>query len=213
MPAGAGTIAVVRGEGEGRAADILEFLRRAGNLNEEASRRHLSEAVCVAIDGDQVVGVNSVRPSGISLIGGRRFWVYRSFLAEGSGDLWNGMFTAAFEVLAEEFEQTGAGCVGLCVIVDDRALVSRRPEAVLPETELIFAGFLEDGRQVRIRYFWGAAIGPGLPGSPPIDATRHLEYPLEERYRIQPLTDAGEVTAGDVLRLWEREGALAGEEA
>jgi hypothetical protein len=209
MPAGVGTIAVVRGQlDDERAEEILGFLSRKGGLNDEAARRRLSEAVCVALDGGEIVGVNSVHPAGVQLIGGRRFWIYRSVLARNSDELWSRMFNTAFETLAEEFDQPNPDCIGVCAMVGDQDRMSRRPEVVWPDDELMLAGWLDDGRQVRIRYFWDAAIAPGLPNSPPLDVTRHQQYPLEDRYRICPLSDGGTVTTDDVLELWAREGAL-----
>ncbi|HYU15808.1 MAG TPA: hypothetical protein VEL05_07050, partial [Candidatus Acidoferrum sp.] len=151
---------------------------------------------------------NSVYPQELPLVGGRPFWIYRSILVTDSDEQWSRMFNAAFEVLTEEFEETGAGPAGVCVVVADRAEMGRRPEVVWPDTDLMFAGYLDNDRQVRIRYFWGAAIAPGLPNSPSIDETRGHLYPLEDRYRIQPLTETGEISADDVLRLWARAGAV-----
>src|SRR4029079_7561569 len=87
------------------------------------------------------------------------------------------------------------------------------PEAIWPDTELMFAGYLDDGRQVRIRYFWGAAIGPGYPDSPTIEASRVSEYPLAEGYRIRPVSKDGPITPDDVLRLSRREQAAPPGEA
>jgi hypothetical protein len=193
---------------DARAAEVLEFLVANGGLNEETARRWLSELVCMAVEDGQVVGVNAARPASVALIGGRLFWIHRCVLASHSEEHWNEMFNCAFEVLAREFEESGGPYIGLCVLVDDPDEIKRRPEAIWPKTELMYAGYLDDGRQVRLRYFWGAAIGPGLPESPSLDETRRHEYPLEERYRIVPLGDSPECTAEDVIRLWAREEAL-----
>jgi hypothetical protein len=208
-----GEIEVVRGRLDERADRILAFLSLHGELNEEAARRRLSEAICVATDGGEIVAVNSAHQAGVALIGGRRFWIYRCAMTAGSEELWGGMFEAAFGVLADEFDGAADGPVGVCAIIDDRARMVSRPEAIWPDTELMFAGYLEDGRQVRIRYFWGAAIGPGYPDSPAIEESRVSEYPLAEGYRIRPISLDGPITPDDVLRLWEREGSVPPEEA
>jgi hypothetical protein len=137
---------------------------------------------------------------------GRKFWVHPG----GSGDFDDEEFNATFENLAKHFEPGAAGPLGVCVIVDDRELMQRRPEAVWPETELMFAGYLPDDRQIRIRYFWGATIGPGLPDSPSLDQAIADDHPLEERYRIEPLAESNAVGPEDVIALWEREGVLPG---
>jgi hypothetical protein len=211
---GAVRIEVVRGQTSAeRAEEILGFLSREAGLEGEAARRRLSDVVCVARDGGAIVAVNAVHPQEISLVGGRTFWIYRSSLDGDYGERWTEMFKAAFEALSEEFEPSGTGPLGLCVIVSDRDEIARRPEAIWRDSELMFAGWLDDDRQVRIRYFWDAAIGPGVPDSPGLDELKDREFPLEDACRIEPLTEASEVTAEDVLRLWARERAMPAEEA
>jgi hypothetical protein len=91
--------------------------------------------------------------------------------------------------------------------------MERRPDPIWPETELMYAGYLGDGRQVRVRYFWRAEIGPGLPNSPTMDEIRDTDYSLGDRYRIEPLAQSEEVTPDDVLALWAVEGVVPEEEA
>src|SRR3954449_8958710 len=128
---------------------------------------------------------------------GRRFWVYRGSLA---GDLGAPRFNTAFDDLQKDFQPGGAGPLGLCVIVGDRAEMADRPEAVWPDTELLFAGYTPDDRQVRVRYFWGAKIGPGVPSSPSTDEQRDVDYPLEDRYRIEMLEQSVSFKAEDGIR-------------
>src|SRR3954449_1670291 len=207
MPAGSARIESARGgPDDAHAGEILDFLAQEAGLNEEAARQWLSELVCVAAEDGRVVGVSSAHPVSLPQIGGRHFWLYRSVLAPDSDERWDALFNSSFEVLGEEFDKSEGTRLGLCVLVDDVA--ERPPDAIWPETELMFAGYLDDDRQIRLRYFWGAAIAPGLPTSPSLDETRTQEYPLESRYRILPLEEADEVGAQDVIRLWEREGAI-----
>jgi hypothetical protein len=208
------TIEIVRGRLSDDVGErILAFLSEGWALEGDAARRRLAEAVCVALDGDKLVGLSCVYPEAVPLIGGRPFWIYRSYLAADSAEQRSSMFNAAFQVLAEEFAEAGRGPVGVCAIVADRAEMERRPEVVWPESELMLAGYLDNGSQVRIRYFWGAAIAPGNPDSPSLDETRQVEYPLEDRYRIEPLAETNEVSADDVLRLWSREQVVPEAEA
>jgi hypothetical protein len=192
---------------DSRAEEVLGLFRRLAGLNEETARLWLSEVVCLAIEGERIVGVSTAHPASIALIGGRPFWLYRSVLAPAVQDRRDEMFNCAFDVLAGEFASKPA-YLGLCALIEDPAQVGGGPEVVWPETELMFAGYLEDGRQVRLRYFWGAEIGPGLPNSPSLEETRTHEYPLEERYRIVALDETTEISAEDVVRFWEREGAM-----
>jgi hypothetical protein len=143
----------------------------------------------------------------LPLIGGRHFWVYDADASPDSPD-GDALFNATFDQLEARYQSDRSGPIGLCVPVSDPELMRRLPEAVWPETELMYAGTSEDGVQLRIRYFDEAAIGPPLPNSPTLAETREDTHPLEERYRIVPLTESGEATPDDVLALWARESAV-----
>jgi hypothetical protein len=152
---------------------------------------------------------DAVQEETIPLVG-RPFWVYRRSFADPDGER---MFNAVFDELQEGFKPGEGGPLGVCVMVPEPAEMERRPEAVWPDTELLFAGYTRDDRQVRIRYFWGAKIGPGLPGSPSVEEQRDVDYSLEDRYRIEVLEESTSVTPDDVLAFWSRERAIDEEKA
>ena len=77
---------------------------------------------------------------------------------------WPEMVRTAFEALAAEFDPKGDGPVGLCMTIPDSERMWARPEARWTDPEMLYAGYLGNGRQVRIGYFDGAEIGPGVPG-------------------------------------------------
>jgi hypothetical protein len=90
--------------------------------------------------------------------------------------------------------------------------MARRSEAIWPDEELFFAGYLPDDSQLRLRYFWNAKIGPGTPDSPTLEDTIDETYPVGDSYDVLPFAES-EVTPDDVLALWERETAIPPEEA
>ncbi len=147
---------------------------------------------------------NAVQRETIPVVG-RPFWVFRGSPGDES---WASRFNTAFDDLQRSFHHDGAGPLGLATLTDDPEILARRSEAVWKDTDLLFAGYTADGRQVRIRYFWGAKIGPGVPGSPSVEQQRDVDYSLEDRYRIEPLSGSAAVTRDDVLALWEREGVV-----
>ena len=206
-------VEVVRGElSEARADQILEFWSRAGALEGDAARERLAEVVCVLVNGaGEVAGVNSVYAAEVPVIGDRRFWIHRSFLPGNASSAQAAMVSAAFTALEAEFEPGGDGPIGICLLVSDPA--EQGPEAISPETELLLAGYLEDGTQVRIRYFWDAIIGPGVPSSPTQSESREQEYPLEERYRVEGFGEPGGPSPDDVIAFWERLGVVNSAEA
>lgn len=205
-------IAVVRGTlDDQRSERILSFWTEQGALAEDAARQRLAAVVCLALDhsGD-VIGVNSVHEA-MPRPPARSMWVYRSFLADPSDELWTDMFTAAFDALEEEFEPGGGGPLGVTVLLHG-AKAGRRRELVWSEEDLIYAGHLPDGRQVRVRWFRDAPAEPGLPNSMTLDQAAQMDWSIDERYSLRPYAGEPEVTKG-ILRLWASEGVVQHEEA
>lgn len=211
MPGGE-EIEIVRGAlDENRSQQILSFWAAHGVLSEDAARERLPEVVSVAMDDSgEIAGVNSVS-KGVPRPPGRPMWVYRSFLAQDSDELWTELFTAAFDVLEEEFDPNRGDPLGVCVLLDG-VEAARRPEAIWPEEDLIYAGHLPDGRQVRIRWFWDAPAEPGLPNSLKLDQSVAMDWSIDERYRVEPYAGDSEVTQA-ILSLWAREGVVPAAEA
>jgi hypothetical protein len=152
-----------------------------------------------------------VKPEAIPLLGGRLLWSYRATptpAAEAGAELFNSKFSA----LEEEFDPQGSGPIGIAVPVDSGDSAAR-PEPIWPDTELMYAGRLPDGRHLRVRYFWHAEIGPGLPNTPSMDEIAKTDYSLGDRYRIEPIARSDAVTADDVLAMWAAEGIVPRDEA
>ena len=208
-------IEIFRGLTDERRADqLLRFWYEQGALRGEAARERLSQVVCVLVDGDgEIIGVNSVDDEDLPLVGGRRFAVYRSYLLPEAAGAGPAMINAAYDVLDREHASGGPGPIGLCVAVGDAEQALGSADVLQPETDLLYAGYLDDGRQAWIRYFDDAQIGPGMPNSPTLAETAEGEYPLEERYRIEPLAKSDQVSTDDVLELWAREEAVGEAEA
>lgn len=158
-------IETVRGALDADVAErLVAFWTSHGVLTEEAARARLESVVCVLTErSGEIAGVNSVVDEAIPAIGGRRFWLYRSFLAPGvtSPVVVEGMIDAARAALEAEFDPGGDGPVGLFAAIADRSVMRALPEVIWPSSEMLYVGYTPDNRQMRIRYFEGAVIGPG----------------------------------------------------
>lgn len=201
-----GEIEIVRGTLSGERADaVAGFLAEHAGVEEAAARRDLDRVVCVALAPDGVLcGVSSVVSAVVPLVGGVRLWLHGGVTSHGADAAEDELIAAGFAALEDEFEPEGRGPIGLCQVISDRDRLGG--EAVCPRTGLIHAGFLEDGSQVRIRFFAEASIGPRqTPLAPAAERARPPE--LDGRYRIEPLAESS-VSADDVLALWARERAL-----
>lgn len=151
-------IEAVRGRlDEPRADEVLAFWAARNALPADEAQRRLPEVVCVLRLGGSVAGVSSAHPAEVGLIGARRFWVYRNLLAGEAAQQMPAMITATFNALASEFDGSRGSPIGLCVLLDEQER-RRRPEVEWSDPRMIYAGYLADGRQVRIAYFDGAVI-------------------------------------------------------
>jgi hypothetical protein len=165
----------------------------------------------------ELSGGQKIEERGLPLIGGRRFWVYEDDPPAGDPE-GSPLFNAAYEELDARYREDRSGPIGLCVPVSDTEAMRRHPEAVWPETELLYAGTQREaasladtgssGAQLRIRYFYDATIGPGLPNSPTIAQSEAVDYSLPPGYRMVPLAETDAAGPDDVLALWEREQAM-----
>jgi hypothetical protein len=215
------TIEVMRGRlSDERAEQLLRFWASHGVLGGDEARRRLPEVVALLLDDDgEIVGVNSVYPANVELIGGRLFWIYRSFLAPTESDGAPSMIGAAFAALEAEFDQRADGPIGLCLLIADGSEMSRRPEAEWLEPRILYAGHLSDGRQVRVGYFADAKVAEGDSPSVTAAHTPVLHRPSEHRwtldqgYRIDLFAEQAAVDDQALIDLWTREGVLDAEEA
>ena len=158
-----------------------------------------------------IVGVNSVYPQDLALMGGA---VSGSIEVPAPGRRERGArgHPASFAAL-ERVRAGGTGPVSLCVLVVDPAEMEGRPEALWPETQLMYAGYLDDERQARIRYLEGAAIGPGLPDSPAGGGDTEARTTAGGGVPDRTVDETNEVTPDGVLALWRGEGAIGDAEA
>jgi hypothetical protein len=125
------------------------------------------------------------------------------------------LVTAAYEELSSTNAiDFGSGPVGICWYVGDRELLERRREALWDDTGLLYAGYLPDGSQTRIRYFPRAEIAPRPEGHPPWEPLTEMpEYPLPPGFAIHHLPSSMVVKPDDVLAVWARYGVVDAEEA
>lgn len=145
---------------EARAQQVRSFLTEGGGSAGAAERDWLTELVCVLLDGsDGVVGISSVHEDSVPIIGDRTFWIYRAILSpEAAAEDAHALIEATHRALNVEFKEGRSEAPGMCCFVSDPAMLVRHPQAVWPGTGMIYAGYLEDGSQVRIGYFEGARI-------------------------------------------------------
>jgi hypothetical protein len=196
-----------------RAEAVMAFWTKERALGEAEAARRLPQVVCVLRDPDgAIAGVNSAYPGAVELLGGRQFWVYRSRFREGvPAEARDNMVAAAYDALGEGFDPAAGGPLGLCLLIADRDEMARRPEAEWRDPRILYAGYQADGAQVRVGYFDGAKVHPGVEGAS--GGMAELDPELPAGYSITPFAETEEVGARDILDLWAREGAVPAAEA
>ena len=155
------TIETIRGAPtEEQAASLREFWSEHGLLQEAEAEERLSQVIGVLRGTEgEIAGTSSVFPDAVPALGGRRFWIFRSFTVPGREGAREPLLTAAFDALADAFDAGDSSApIGVCLLVGDRAEMERMPDAYWPDSQFVYAGYLANGAQVRIRYFWWARI-------------------------------------------------------
>jgi hypothetical protein len=153
------TIEVVRHRITGALEqELLEFWSERGALTGERARKRIAEAVCVARVGGKLAGVCSAYRANIPLVGGRLFWVYRSLLDKPLAGQAHEMIRATFEALDADCDGSPGSPIGLCLLLAGAEELRLRTAAEWSEPPMIYAGYLDDGRQVRIGYFRDAKV-------------------------------------------------------
>jgi len=112
-------------------------------------------AVCALADGS----TSHVTPAALDLIAGRTFWIYEATLSPAAAPgAAAALLRATFAALDADFKPPAGRPLGLCVLSGPDELRTDRA-ARWADPPLVHAGYLPDGRQVRIGYFTDAHIG------------------------------------------------------
>ena len=182
---------------------LLELWEREAGFGGEPARRRLEQVVCVVRRGDEVLGSSSAVPAAVELIARWPFWMFGCLLAEGLADLYPELVRATFEVLDAAHTVDAGEPVGLCVLLDEDQRRAH-PEAEWSERYMVYAGYMPDGRQLRISYFsdeWSRGVEP--PGG----------WQLPPGCEIVRFDRQTAVSRDDVIAAWTAEAGLTAEEA
>jgi hypothetical protein len=120
------------------------------------------------------------------------------------------MVRATFTTLQAEFGGSSEAPIGLCLLLGPEELRIRPAEAVWPDPQMIYAGYVADGRQVRLAYFESALIATPSPSG---RASGEYGPAVGSGYRIEPFGEQDRITGEDVAAFWTQEGALGAPEA
>lgn len=186
--------------------ELLEFWRNQAGFSGAAAEQRLDEVICVLRDAGRVAGASSVFAADVELIAGWRFWIFRCLVEPGHESRMFELISATFNALDAEHVTDRAEPVGLCLLLDATQRGQLPPEAEWTDPRMIYAGYLPDGRQVRIAYFTDEVSSMGVPA--PAGG-----WQPGQGYRIAAFSEQTTVAAEDVVALWTSEGGLTQAEA
>jgi hypothetical protein len=170
-------------------------------MDEPEAQRRLPEVVCVLRGADgSIAGACSVFAGEVPLIANRPFHILRTLLPGDASERFFDLFAATWRTLDAEYGGTAGEPIGVCALLGERERRAR-PQAEWQDPRTIYAGYLADGRQVRLAYYSGAV------------SAGHLDWAGERGFRIVPFAGQEDITPDDVIALWTAEAGLTQAEA
>jgi len=188
-------IDVVRGRLDDATAGALRaFWSDHASLGPDEADRRLPEVVCVLRSADgSVAGACSVSARELPLVGSRRFHVLRTLLPGEARERFFDLLAATYEVLDGEYDGAAGEPIGLCALVEEPERHAR-PQAEWTGPRTIYAGYLADGRQVRLAYY-SAALSAST-------------WPVPPEFDLVPFAAQDTIGADDVIEMWTSAGVL-----
>lgn len=201
IPAGYRLDEVYATVGEQLTEELVAFWTEEGVLDQASARERARDVVLVLRDDrGRISGVSSAFIKVFPFLGNRSVWVFRSYVSEPtrSFETFSAMFCRTRDLLESLMhEGTGNMPEGILVMVPDPAVERAQPEAVWPETGLIYMGRTSEGQQLRV--VWMKQWRQG--GEDPI---ADVDIPLE--WVHERLDDA---TREEIMAFWRDEDAVA----
>ncbi len=126
----------------------------------ELAAAELEDVVCVVRDAEgALAGLSTTVPADVALVGGQRFGIYAAALVPGAEETADALLSATWAAGNARHDPGDAeGPIGLCLLLADPAEMERRPEARWQDPPMLYMGYLDDGRQVRVGYYEGARL-------------------------------------------------------
>lgn len=137
-------------------ADAAAFWRRTGILPPDvAPERRAKELICVAYKGDSVVGVHTATIERVNQVRARLAMLRSAVDPDVRRTRVSMAMTLYARALLERWSRDNPHerLAGMGAILESEQLAERGKEPWWPQTRFILAGFLADGRQLRISWF------------------------------------------------------------
>jgi hypothetical protein len=121
-----------------------------------------AEVVCIARDGEQLVGVTTAYPRIVPMLRQPMYYL-RMHVAEQAR---NAGLSIPFvkesfaEIEKQELAKEKLTCIGVILQLQNERLARRYDEAYWWQSGFVYAGISRDNQQLRVKYFEGARLPP-----------------------------------------------------
>ena len=144
-------------------AELTRFwIDHKAMLDESKAAGRASQVVCIARDGDRLVGVSTAYPRIVPLLR-QPMYYYRNYISpdyRGSGLSIPFIYKSFEEIERQEAAKEQALCIGVILSIENQRLIKHYDQARWSQSGFVYAGISRDNAQLRVRYFEGARLRP-----------------------------------------------------
>ena len=138
------------------------WIENKAMLDEGKASERAAQVVCVARDGDRIVGVSTAYPRIVPMLRQPMYYLRMHLLPEARGnELSFAFLRQSFEEIErQELAKEQPLCIGVILSIQNKRLSRHYNEAFWPRTKFAYAGVSRDDQDLRVRYFEGVRLPP-----------------------------------------------------
>jgi len=144
-------------------AELAKFwIDHKAMLDASKAAERAAQVVCIARDGDKLVGVSTAYPRIVPMLR-QPMYYYRNYISHDyrSQGLSIPFIVASFdEIERQEAAKEKADCIGVILSIENQRLTKHYDQAFWWQSKFAYAGISRDNAQLRVRYFEGARLRP-----------------------------------------------------
>jgi hypothetical protein len=144
-------------------AELARFwIDQKAMLDAARATERAAEVVCIARDGDALVGISTAYPRIVPMLR-QPMYYYRNYIAPSHRNLGLSIpfINASFdEIERQELAKEKLQCIGVILALQNEFIARHYDEAYWWQSKFVYAGISRDGEQLRVRYFKDVRLPP-----------------------------------------------------
>ena len=144
-------------------AEAAKFWVEHGAMTDTSdAEKRASELVCIARDGDRLVGVSTAYGRIVPMLR-QPMYYYRNYISHDyrSQGLSIPFIVASFEEMErQELAKQDMACIGVILSIENQRVAKHYDQAFWWQSKFAYAGISRDNTTLRVRYFEGAQLKP-----------------------------------------------------